>query len=131
MDSRYYTKSGRLRHGDCYKSAALFVVENPLLDPVLVHGMHRNPDGMEIAHAWVEIGDGDVIIETTTGSFARKEHWYADSTNVAFARYTRDQTMRKLDEDGYYRAWDKQSKELANRLQVVLQKSISSGAKSR
>ena len=71
----------------------------------LVHGIVRNEEQGDIAHAWVEIPDG-FIYEPTTDSVYHPEDFERLHRPIVLAKYPTEETFLTLARNKHWGPWD-------------------------
>ena len=96
--------------GKCYELSFKFITENEHLEKAglhirLIHGtIYSKSLKKRIDHAWIEMGN--VVIDSSVNSYARKEEYYAFHEAKAMARYTKKEAFKiGLEAGGNYGPW--------------------------
>ena len=103
--------------GDCYRTAVKIaqalvgccLSQSGAVKPVaVVHGSVLQSSGRRIDHAWVEIGD-DEVIDRSCGIAAEiaKEDYVAKTQAVEEARYSVEQALEQGVKSGHWGPWHK------------------------
>jgi hypothetical protein len=100
--------------GNCYESAANYIIDHPGDEVFLVHGrpilQGGEFQGVEYGHAWIEYIENDIhmVLDTESGMRIPKALYYMfgqidyDKSVI----YTRQQALEKLTEEGTYGPWN-------------------------
>lgn len=106
VDPRYRNK------GQCYSECGHFVAQDLDNDDlVLVHGTHRNPDGLVIPHAWVELNG--YAMDVSNNVAAPIDRWY-EAGNKPIKKYAPKEAARMMLKTGHYGPWDAKSLKLGD-----------------
>jgi len=93
---------GKVRLGDCYRSAGHYVMDHRTDEYRMVHGT-VDLRGVAISHAWVEFRD--VVYEGVQGQFYAKSSYYRVMRAVPEQTYTAREAMDKMLETGVFGPW--------------------------
>jgi len=98
--------------GDCYEVAANFLLDNPLdTDTKLCHGtaFGRGGDakGKRYGHAWIEIAQGNVVLDYSNGNNAAvyAPRYYEIGQIKDVVRYTLKEARQMLCDHEHYGPW--------------------------
>ncbi len=108
-------KKKKVRLGDCYEVAGLFMMDNEhaagFEKPILVHGIVEGQGdlkGTRFGHAWIEIGEGIIVIDKSNGNditMLAKDYYRVGKIEKT-AKYTYKQAMDNMLKHKHFGAWD-------------------------
>lgn len=116
VSKAYGVTLGEVHLGDCFRQAANFLVNNDAPGARLVHGSVRigqakdaSGQGIEIAHAWVELSDGGkrVAFDGVQSQFYDLDDYREKMKAVEGASYTREQALVNLLKHRHYGPWER------------------------
>ena len=100
-------------NGTCYADAFCFILSpnNQVTDIRLVHGsVFSTYFKRRIDHAWVELGNGDVVIDTTINFTGQSDKYYALAKAKVDAKYTQKEMIAAAVQAKTYGPWKKNFK---------------------
>lgn len=107
-------KLERKTGGRCYEVHAHWIVElsDEYADDVrLIHGsVWSIPWDKRIKHCWLELGNGDVVLDLTIDFVGRAEVYYSKAQAHADKVYTKLQAMKNMVKYGHYGDWKEEEK---------------------
>jgi len=116
-------------NGTCYQDAFRFAMDTPSnceSDVRLVHGtVYSTHFKCRINHAWVEMGGGDVVIDSTINFLGRATKYYDFAEAEAAVKYTKREMSKAAVRTGHFGPWESEKK-----LSKKVKKDLTSGAES-